>query len=87
MGLRRLAPIRVESLPRAVVRAQRIAGAHTVGRVCVCGDRRFAREACYGCRLGMDVARRGCTEGGVGCFASGTCGRVRDVWRSNGRQR
>ena len=31
VGLRRLAPIGVESLPRAVVRSQRIAGASTVG--------------------------------------------------------
>ena len=34
MGLRRLAPIRVESLPRAVVRSQRIAGARWGARAC-----------------------------------------------------
>ena len=34
MGLRRLAPIRVESLPRAAVRSQRIAGARRGARAC-----------------------------------------------------
>ena len=34
MGLRRLAPIRVEPLPRAVVRSQRIAGARWDARAC-----------------------------------------------------
>ena len=47
MSLRRLAPIRAESLPRAVVRSQRIAGARWGARACGCRLGRCATAAAW----------------------------------------